>query len=360
MKRHFKSVLVVTLVVGFGFSTWSCSRATLAAQKKAAATGTNLQLVIEGPFALCPEQKTTNLNIALPNLQGNHYPAGFTADNDEFPLMQKKVPWQYAEYKLELTHDQPAMKLNGDGAGQEGNPTGPATMYREKGPCTITQSDGNSRGASLLISVPKPDEIWPLAHGGELTTAFDGVKSGVGTKPFHGPCQHNKDDCRHANALMLRYLNVDLTKVKVTCVTGDCAPYPNRANSWPSPNAFLPIGEARLVLDLHPVVVNDDDSANFTPSDLIPSECQNIRASSFSTGEGEKAMQEEETEAFCTLTQMVVNAPRYLLSSHNMVGAKQPSAKRRKSKKKVHIFLQTQHRDCSVPPALICQSDTCP
>src|SRR5216683_7458059 len=183
MKRHFKSVLLVTVIAGLACSTWSCSRPTLAAQKKAAATGSlpNLQLVIEGPFALCEDpNRKTNLNIVLPNLQGNHYPAGITADNDEFPLMQKKSPWKYAEYKLELTHDQPAMKLNGDGAGKEGDLTGPATMYRETGHLCkkLTQSNGDNVGASMVISVPKPDAIYPLAHGVELTTAWDGIPGG--------------------------------------------------------------------------------------------------------------------------------------------------------------------------------------
>ncbi|MGA3196171.1 MAG: hypothetical protein ABSD39_14320 [Terriglobales bacterium] len=353
MKRYF-TIGFVTLLVGLGFAAWGGPRSL------AAGSGTlpNLQLVIQGPWALC-EIPGGGLQIILPNLKDNHYPPAFTADNAQYPLNADypyDFGWKYAEYNLILNRGDGVMQLVNDGDGNPGDSTGgdPATLYREKGTCkTPAASD-----VSMVIYAPRPDEIWSLSQGAILTTSWDGRPGSNPPPSRQGPCQSG--DCKHANVVVFRYLNVDLTKVKVTCdkKLWDCSERPNNDTPWPPPGALVPIpagGDARLMLDLEPVVITDIGTGGWKPPSTIPDDCKNIGTAPSTT---EEAMEEEDGEAFCTATRMV-KAPRYLLSTAIPAAPKAKKPIHGPAKSKL-IIVATQHRNCHAAPTLICQENFCP
>jgi hypothetical protein len=296
------------------------------ASTTAFASNPNLQLVIQGPFVLC--ESGQNLLIAIPNLDGNHYTPGFTAERDGY-AMGIPTGWgdlrypQYAHYVLTIgSAGSGAMAVVSDG---NGDPHGSlATLYREKGTC---DDFVGKKSASVVVQVPKPDELWPL--GGERAAITDAKPTSTGAAGTpHGLCTDIQTGCVHANKLVLRYLQVDLSSVKLVCdASGDC---PTVA-SW-TPTLVSVGNEAVLEYDVQPVLLSSGSSGSATS---IPQACQQI-----TPGLWPKKMSQEEAEAFCTTTTMA-GRPRYV--SHP--GLFQMSA---------------DHRDCKAAVALICQGSVCP
>jgi hypothetical protein len=364
MKRHFANA---SLVMSLAATLLACSCAALAQSPvhtpKVASTTlptkANLQLIIEGPFILC--ERANGLEIALPNLAGNHYPPGLRAENSSLSLDNG---WQSAKFNLALTHaGGGGMKLMYDGNGVAGDATGGglATLYRENRTCVDPLPN-----PAISILVPKPDAILPLSDGVHLSSVWDQKPYPPGTHKGtpQGRCQTGP--CKHANEVKLLYSKTTLSTVTLTCLSGACSSTP----SWPPPGAFVPFPNAELHLDVHPVaLVKPANGGGWQVPPSISSACQAIQ---FNLGDSHttapQAMDEEEAEAFCTATAMVLpqTTPqaRYLLADP---GTQRPRAMNHQV---VPVDVEAQdnvvtatsapdHRDCIVPPGLFCTSAAC-
>jgi hypothetical protein len=349
MKRHFGTVLAILVLVGL--SQIVCSRVHQASSPSApevrvgSATGSaNLQLVIEGPFVLC--ETSSNMLIAIPKLDGNHYPPGFSVGLYEYPLVDTngKFP-DYTHYTVALTHaGSGTMNLVSDGGGVSG--ISKATLYREHGNCNDV-----SKSASIAIAVPKPDEIWPLAAGVEEATVW-GTKPTAPDSPTGNPVGLCKTgDCKHANKVVLRYLGTDLSSVTLTCDSGlskgTCPPSVLLPANWTPGTDLVAIGqEAELLLDAQPAVVQV--AGPLSPPASYPS-CRDIVVSNNNPVTVVDEMREEEADAFCAATTMASQA-RYMMPTPPPT---HPGGR--------HRIIATTHRDCKSAVTLICQnSATCP
>lgn len=266
----------------------------------------NLDLVIQGPFVIC--EQPSELAIAIPNLEGNHYVPGLTAGLFEYPLTQGEQYPPYTHYTLTLPHP-------GGGGMKVVSSKGSPRLYTEKGgkdSCDLSK-------ASIVIAVPKPDEIWPLGTGGETGTVWDTAPTtpGVGNGSPMGGCT----DCAFSNKLVLRYRRTDIDGINILCDKGTtdkdstdkttCSYYfpPNKTFKVPPLHSTLvKMGdEATLGLDAQPVIIDKDGVSLHHPSG-----CKDIEVADGSGKEQE--MKEEESEAFCASTAMGVNA-RYYISA---------------------------------------------
>ena len=349
MKRHFGTVLAILVLVGL--SQIVCSRVQQASSPSApeARVGptpgsANLQLVIEGPFVLC--ETSSNMLIAVPKLDGNHYPPGFTVGLYEYPLVDTngKFP-DYTHYTLALTHTgSGGMKLVSDGGGISGGSK--ATLYREHGTCNDI-----SKNASIAIAIPKPDEIWPLAAGVEEARVWSTKPSTAGSPTGNPAGLCRSGDCKHANKVVLRYLGTDLSSVKLTCDSGlsqgPCPPSVLLPPIWTPGTDLVAIGqEAELLLDAQPAVVQV--VGPLSPPASYPS-CRDIVVSSTNPGTVMDEMREEEADAFCAATTMALQA-RYIMPTPPPT---HPGGR--------NSIIATTHRDCKSAVTLICQnSTTCP
>ncbi len=338
MKRHFAGIVLALAFVAVALSTLSRAQNPQTPSTKRKNTGiaarADLQLVIEGPFVLC--QRKSGIEIALPNLAGNHYPPGFRAENAEYPL-DERGQWKYTVYSLQLTHTgSGGMAPHGDGQGVPGDATGggPATLYRENYSCPTF---GDKTGTSLVISVPKPDEILPFGDRAELTTVRNSppLSPGQVAGTTQGICKSGY--CKHANRVVFRYWKTYLDSVTLKC-TSCLKPSPNPP--WPPKGALVKVGtDAQLFLDLQPVVLAGNGPWPVPTS--VPSSCQRLIYDSATIKDPILAMKEEEAEAFCTAAQMA-NLTRYLFPQ------------------KVHGEIPTVHRDCGATPALfLCTGKAC-
>jgi hypothetical protein len=346
MMRHLGSVLTVLVIAGWlqlAFSTGTQAQ-TRSKQKMAVVplTMANLQLVIEGPFVLC--ETANSILVAIPKLNEDHYPPGFTAGLYEYPLGNNGKYPDYTHYALTLNHNGGGgVHLVSDGNGTAGSSL--ATLYREHGNCNNV-----SAAASIVVTVPKPDEIWPLAAGVEEATIWDTkpLTPGSPTGNPTGPCTSGTD-CKHANRVVLRYLDTDLNSVILTCDSaashGPCPPPGPPTNPLPSTWTLgadlVSIGqEAELRLDAQPVVLQ---TVGPLPILAAYPSCRDIivsNAAPASTVTIEDEMREEEADAFCAATTMAFHA-RYIMPTPTHIAP--------------------THRDCKAAVSLICQnSSTCP
>jgi hypothetical protein len=365
MKRHFTNASLVTLLAAAFLACCGAAVAKSPVHKpKAAATAppatASLQLIIEGPFILC--ERANGLEIALPKLKDNHYPSGLGAENSSLSL---DYDWQPAKFNLALPHaGAGGMKLVYDRNGVAGDTTGGglATLYRENRTCIDPLPN-----AAISILVPKPDEILPLSDGVHLSTVWDQKPNPPGTPLGTRQGRCNPGPCKHANKVKLLYSKTTLSMVKLTCLSGACSSTP----SWPPPGAFVPFPIAELHLDVHPMPPVKLATGGWQVPTSISSACQAIQydiGDPHTTATAPQAMDEEEAEAFCTATAMVLpqTTPqaRYLLA---VPGTQTPRAMNHKVvpadvEAQDSIMTATSavdHRDCIVPPALFCTSAAC-
>jgi hypothetical protein len=365
MKRHFTNATLITSL-GASFLACCCAAQSPVHKLKAAATAlppvADLQLVIEGPFILC--ERNDYLQIVLPNLDKNHYPPGFTAQNSSYPLDNG---WKPVEYTLAFQHTGAGatMVLKNDGNGSPGDVTGggPATLYRENQSCPDTIPS-----AAVSIHVDKPDEILPLSDGMQLTAVLDQIPNPPGTPQGtrRGQCHKDLSFCKHANQVRLLYSKTVLDSIHVTCAPNADCPVPPHNVPWPPLGAFVPYPDAELFLDVHPVALTKVKKKKWPVPSSINKACQPIRYNlGNSNTTAKQAMEEEEAEAFCTATAMALpqtsqtpTHARYLLPDSPLTEDRQVNQKKWPSNHLVP-FSAPDHRDCIVPPTLFCTSAAC-
>ena len=150
----------------------------------------NLQLLLEGPFALRDNSagndddcKTGTPNctydIFVPDLLDSHFVPGFQAEGDGLDLPTA------GKYILAITDYKPGKTQ------AKGSP-----LFD----CCHRSDNMPASGAYVILNVPKPDEIWGIS-------GVDAIIHGDGAN--EGP----KSYCTRA---VLRYKNINLDKVSVT------------------------------------------------------------------------------------------------------------------------------------------------
>jgi hypothetical protein len=177
----------------------------------------NLDLTVDGPFAVCENITNHTLTIFIPNLDGGvtkppfpsykHFIPGISTNSSNLPLVSGSIYPPYksgtTDYKLTTGEDPGSMKLKPSG--------NTVFLYHEKyvGDCTKVLTTG----ASISLNVPNPDEVWPL----ETDQVFTYVKDAK-TGGFLGPsqCGNTTTGCRYASKVVLRFLDVDQAKVSVS------------------------------------------------------------------------------------------------------------------------------------------------
>jgi hypothetical protein len=176
----------------------------------------NLQLIIDGPFAVCENSTNKTLTIFIPNLGGNnanpnptykHFISGLSTNWWEMPLGNMGVypPYQpgVTDYKMITGEQAGPMKLKPRGSTS-------VVLYHEKYNSDCSNFD--QTGTSVSLNVPIPDEVWPLENDQVFTYVFDATTGGL-TGPAQ--CRTKATGCRYASKVMLRYLDVDLRNLKI-------------------------------------------------------------------------------------------------------------------------------------------------
>jgi hypothetical protein len=188
------------------FAFWTLlviSLSALAAGNAEAQT-INVQLILEGPFAVCENAANKQLTIYVPNLEGTHYVAGFSAGLDEL------VPGNGSDYPT--YPDGPDYLLN---MTRSPNPTTlmvlkPADpnvhFYSENTSCVP-----NAALESFSVTVPDPDEIWALNPAADQFFVYE-HQAPVPKRRVDpiavGPSACHHHSCNYATKIVLRYNNV--------------------------------------------------------------------------------------------------------------------------------------------------------
>lgn len=195
MKRHF--VACIALVLGLG--------AVANAQ-----TQTNLQLILEGPFAVC-EKTPGTLTVLVPNLQSTHYLAGFMGELDGFvPPDNKDDIVDYVAYPDNIDFAMNIQGPNGSTPMRQMklmSQNSAATFYSEKADC----KNPNPALTSFSLRVPDPDEVWPE----NPTVEKIYVHAHQDPSPIGPSGCNSTNGCNYATRIVLRYLDIDPATVSL-------------------------------------------------------------------------------------------------------------------------------------------------
>lgn len=241
-----------------------CALSLLALANLASGQTGNLKLILEGPFLVCENNGTHSLTILMPNLQGTHYPAGFTDGADEPILITGSGvnSGQYPDYTdnvqstlglqwADSTHTYGAMGRVPSTLPKATSGSG-AFLYREHGYCGNLSADLQS----FQLTVPAPDQIWVQNPTKELVFVIKHPDPGGTNRWYGGECSSKKDNgCQYATRLILFYSNVLLNTINMTTsCNGTCYV----TSKW-TPNPAADMGsEIEITLSAVPIPSSDD------------------------------------------------------------------------------------------------------
>jgi hypothetical protein len=209
---------------------------TITPQK--ADTPTNLQLVLEGPFAIQIhlDGQPGKIKILIPNAT-DHFDPGFDADLDQHLLCA-------GDYSVDLPKHSPGLMTRLD----------TKSMGRSIQIDTVEIASVPESKKYIGVLIDSPDELVLL----EPTTAT-----------INDP---NGESGEYASKALLRYTNIDPSSAMLSKLTGDVTvckitpkvlsviplPYRTKSISYPWPPSFAPVGsDVRLLLSMVPSVKDD-------------------------------------------------------------------------------------------------------
>jgi hypothetical protein len=245
MKRHLVSLLFTVALLAF----------------QEVANGQNLQLILEGPFVVCENLDAKSLTIFLPNLQGTHYVPGFTSNFGNLPLGTNGHGGTSGS-KYHVAKDEVAITIHADHwpdgnshpmalnpprrVGQE-----PAAyFYSENGDCHQL----NRNLASIMFTVPFPDEVWATNPTGVSVAITDH------NGKYKGECQqHGKQFCPDATKLVLRYKGVDLKTLEIDTMCKAGAGKCTANDNWHVDTSAAIGGEFEIALSAEPIPSHDEE-----------------------------------------------------------------------------------------------------
>lgn len=224
---NYKSfVLIVLLISGIHPFVWAQKSKPPVlgpSQKSASPTGATLDLVLEGPFALCTSvpNNPNKFKVLVPSV-GNHFNPGFDSDFTEFPLCG-------GDYSLDIVGHS-----GGSGKPPKQGPNG--EIFDTANMACPPASD---RFLSLLVD--SPDQDISIASSTYATVTGSGVKG----KQLY------------VTRMVLSYQGVDLTKIQVSRVSGDNCKFPTGVGT---PFKFMQSAtEGHLVFSMMPSRPDDPD-----------------------------------------------------------------------------------------------------
>jgi len=193
-------------------------------QKPAAVTGFSLDVILEGPFAICTSVpgKPGKFKILVPRV-GGHFAPGFDSDLSDFALCE-------GDFSLNLGAG------HSPGPGQIPQPTGPTDpIFDNANLTTCPRSDG--RFLSLLVD--SPDKVF-VASSAKATVTGSSVSG----------------EQLYVTRTVLSYNGVDLSNIKVSRDSGTAC---KLDVLFKDPLKFIPsTTEGHLVFSMTPSERDDD------------------------------------------------------------------------------------------------------